>query len=258
MATLFETETAERFGTDPLATFQHNIAEVQARIARAAAASGRNATSIRLLPITKTVPAEILRHAWQAGLRSFGENKIQEAMSKQEALQDLAIDWCVVGHLQTNKAKYLARFAQEFHALDSLKLAALLNSRLELEDRTLDVYVQVNTSNEDSKFGLSPDDLPEFADMLALFPRLRPRGLMTLALFSTDMAKVRPCFARLRRLRDTAIKHNAALTELSMGMSGDFEEAIMEGADVVRVGQAIFGRRPTPDSDYWPGFAGSL
>jgi uncharacterized pyridoxal phosphate-containing UPF0001 family protein len=137
-----------------------------------------------------------------------------------------------------------------------LRLADLLNARLEREQLFLDVYVQVNTSGEDSKYGLDPDELLPFVDALDQFPRLRPRGLMTLALFSPDMAKVRPCFALLRRLRDKAVKRNAALTELSMGMSGDFEEAIEEGADVVRVGQAIFGKRPTPDGHYWPGFAG--
>ena len=163
------------------------------------------------------------------------------------------IELHLIGHLQTNKVKYLTRFAREFHALDSLRLADLLNKRLEREDRFLDVYVQVNTSSEESKYGLSPDALLPFVDALDQFPRLKPRGLMTLALLSADMDKVRPCFALLRRLRDEAVKRNAALAELSMGMSGDFEEAIEEGADVVRVGQAIFGKRPTPDGHYWPG-----
>ena len=170
-------------------------------------------------------------------------------------MSDLAIDWSIVGHLQTNKVKYLTRFAREFHALDSLRLADLLNTRLEREDRFLDVYVQVNTSGEESKFGLHPDALLPFVDTLDQFPRLRPRGLMTLALFSADMAKVRPCFARLRSLRDAAVERHAGLIGLSMGMTGDFEEAIGEGATVVRVGQAIFGKRPTPDHDYWPDFA---
>ena len=170
-----------------------------------------------------------------------------------DELDDLPVDWSIIGHLQTNKVKYLTRFAREFHALDSLRLADLLNKRLEREDRFLDVYVQVNTSSEESKYGLSPDALLPFVDALDQFPRLKPRGLMTLALLSADMDKVRPCFALLRRLRDEAVKRNAALAELSMGMSGDFEEAIEEGADVVRVGQAIFGKRPTPDGHYWPG-----
>ncbi len=247
----------ERFGRDPLSSFRANLASVEERIDRTCARAGRDRSSVRLLPITKTVPPHILRFAYEAGIRSFGENKIQEAAAKHDALADLSIDWSIVGHLQTNKVKYLARFASEFHALDSLRLADLLNSRLEREERFLDVYVQVNTSGEESKFGLHPDALIPFVDTLGRFPRLKPRGLMTLALFSADMAKVRPCFALLRRLRDEAVKRNAALSELSMGMSGDFEEAIEEGANVVRVGQAIFGKRPTPDSHYWPGFVGA-
>ncbi len=246
-------EDIERFGTDPEASFRANLAVVEERIARACERAGRDRASIRLLPITKTVPAHILRLAYAAGVRPFGENKIQEAMGKRDALQDLPIDWSIVGHLQTNKAKYLARFAREFHALDSTKLAELLDKRLEIEDRVLDVYIQVNTSDEDTKYGLHPDALLPFIETLAQYRRLRPRGLMTLALLNADMEKVRPCFALLRRLRDEAVKRNPSLTELSMGMSGDFEEAIEEGSNVVRVGQAIFGKRPTPDGHYWPG-----
>ncbi|UVF20462.1 YggS family pyridoxal phosphate-dependent enzyme [Microvirga terrae] len=247
----------QRFGSDPLSSFRANLAAVEERIARACARAGRDRPSVRLLPVTKTVPAHILRLAFEAGIHSFGENRIQEAVSKREALGDLAIDWSIVGHLQTNKVKVLTRFAREFHALDSLRRADLLNERLEREDRFLDVFVQVNTSGEESKFGLHPDALLPFVDTLKSFPRLKPRGLMTLALFSSDMAKVRPCFTLLRRLRDEVVRHDAKLTELSMGMSGDYEEAIEEGATVVRVGQAIFGKRPTPDGHYWPGFAGS-
>lgn len=246
-------EDTERFGPDPEAAFRVNLAAVEERISRACARAGRDRASVRLLPITKTVPAHILRLAHAAGVRPFGENKIQEAMGKRDALQDLPIDWCIVGHLQTNKAKYLARFAREFHALDSAKLAELLDKRLEIEDRVLDVYIQVNTSDEDTKYGLHPDALMPFIETLGQYRRLRPRGLMTLALLNADMEKVRPCFALLRRLRDEAIKLDPALTELSMGMSGDFEEAIEEGSNVVRVGQAIFGKRPTPDGHYWPG-----
>ncbi len=247
------TEEIDRFGVDPLSLFRANLAMVKGRIAAACARTGRDTASVRLLPITKTVPAHILRYAFEAGVRSFGENKIQEASSKREALADLQVEWALVGHLQTNKVKYLARFVREFHALDSLRLAELLNARLEREDRFLDVYVQVNTSGEESKFGLHPDALLPFVDTLDRFPRLKPRGLMTLAMFTSDMEKVRACFRLLRRLRNEAVRRNGSLTELSMGMSGDFEEAIEEGANVVRVGQAIFGRRPTPDSHYWPG-----
>ncbi|WP_428832627.1 YggS family pyridoxal phosphate-dependent enzyme [Labrys okinawensis] len=251
---LDETDIA-RFGPDPQTNFAANLAAVQHRIETASLRAGRQPAAVRLLPITKTVPARVLRLAFAAGIHDFGENKIQEALSKRDDLVDLPIAWSIVGHLQTNKVKYLARFAREFHALDSLRVAEMLDKRLAIEDRFLDVYVQVNTSGEDSKFGLHPDALLDFVVRLEGFARLRPRGLMTLALFSDDMARVRPCFRLLRALRDRAVKRSAALTELSMGMSGDFEAAIEEGADVVRVGQAIFGKRPTADGHYWPGFA---
>ena len=249
-------EEIARFGPDPLATFRANLAALEDRISAACARAGRARDEVRLLPITKTVPAHVLRLAHAAGITQFGENKIQEAMGKHEVMADLSIDWCIVGHLQTNKVKYLTRFAHEFQALDSLRLAEALDKRLAAEGRQMDVYVQVNTSGEDSKFGLAPADLVPFIRHLPDFPRLRPRGLMTLALFSPDMALVRPCFVRLRNLRDEAVTHHPGLAGLSMGMSGDFEAAIEEGATVVRVGQAIFGSRPTPDSLYWPGFAG--
>lgn len=241
-----------RFGPDPLATFRANLAAVEQRITNACARAGRDRASVRLLPITKTVPAHILRYAHAAGITNFGENKIQEAGSKHEQLADLAIDWSIVGHLQTNKVKYLTRFAREFQALDSVRLAEMLDTRLDRENRSLDVYVQVNTSAEESKYGLRPDELLPFLVELKRFPRLKPRGLMTLAVFSTDLEKVRPCFDRLRDLRDTAQQYDPAIRELSMGMSNDFEEAIVQGADVVRVGEAIFGKRSTPDGHYWP------
>ena len=249
-------EDIARFGPDPAATFRANLAAVEDRIIAACARAGRSREEVRLLPVTKTVPAHVLRLAHAAGITQFGENKIQEAMGKHDLMADLPIEWCIVGHLQTNKVKYMTRFAHEFQALDSLRLAAELDKRLAAQGRQMDVYVQVNTSGEDSKFGLAPGDLMPFLRDLGDFPNLRPRGLMTLALFSHDMALVRPCFVRLRALRDEAVIHHPGLTGLSMGMSGDFETAIEEGATVVRVGQSIFGARPTPDSLYWPGFAG--
>lgn len=248
-------EDFARFGAHPAAAFAANLAQVRARIAAACRDAGRDPADVRLLPVTKTVPARVLRLAVAAGITDFGENKLQEARDKQTALEDLPVHWNIIGHLQSNKVKYLVRFAREFHALDSLRLAEELNRRLEAEGRDLDVFVQVNTSGEASKFGLHPDGLVPFVERLPDFPRLRPRGLMTLAIFSTDGERVRGCFRLLRTLRDRAAAINPGLTGLSMGMSGDFESAIREGATVVRVGQAIFGARPTSDALYWPGFA---
>lgn len=241
----------ERFGSDPTVTFRQNLAFVYERIERACARVGRDPGTVQLLPITKTVPPHILRLAFAAGIRSCGENKIQEAQYKAAELADLPLAWHIVGHLQTNKVKYMTRFASSFHALDSIRLAEAINKRLEQEQRTLDVFIQVNTSNEESKFGLEPSKVGEFVEELRKYPRLKPQGLMSLALFSDDMTKVRPCFQMLKQLREEAFRLNENITKLSMGMSGDFEEAIEEGANIVRVGQAIFGKRPTPDSHYW-------
>ena len=170
-------------------------------------------------------------------------------------MADLGVHWSVIGHLQTNKARYVARFASEFQALDSLRVAEALQQRLLLEDRTLEVFVQVNTSAEPSKYGLEPAAVADFVQQLPAFDRLRVRGLMTLAIFTPEVERVRACFVRLRQLRDQLQQTAPAgldLSQLSMGMSGDFEVAIEEGATVVRVGQAIFGARSTPDSFYWP------
>jgi len=235
---------------------RHNLSAVQARIAAAAKRVGRDPAGVRLLPVSKTKPEAAIRLAYAAGCRILGENKPQEAYQKWQATQDLHdLGWSVIGHLQTNKAKYVARFAHEFQALDSLRLAEILEKRLHIEGRTLNVFVQVNTSQEESKFGLPPEDVAEFLTALPQFPHLKVRGLMTLALFSAEPERVRPCFVLLRQLRDS-LRPNASdgvsLDELSMGMSGDYEIAIEEGATVVRIGQAIFGARDVPDSHYWP------
>lgn len=250
-------EEIARFGADPATAFAANLAAVQARIAEACRRSGRDPDEVTLLPVTKTVPAAVLRLAHTAGIADFGENKLQEARDKQAVLAALPIRWHVIGHLQSNKVKYLVRLAESFHALDSGKLAQELDRRLAALGRDLDVYVQVNTSGEPSKYGLHPDDLLPFVETLSRYPRLRPRGLMTLAVFSPDSARVRACFALLRDLRDRARAVHPGLTGLSMGMTSDFENAIAEGATIVRVGQAIFGARPTPDGFYWPGLAPS-
>ncbi|MBS0355930.1 MAG: YggS family pyridoxal phosphate-dependent enzyme [Proteobacteria bacterium] len=237
--------------------FQRNLAAVHTRIKAACCRAGRDPASVRLLPVSKTKPEPSLRLAYAAGCRTLGENKPQEACRKWEAMQDLTdLHWSVIGHLQTNKARLVARFASEFQALDSLHVAEALDRRLQIEGRGLDVFVQVNTSGEASKYGLTPEEVPAFLQALPVFSALRVRGLMTLALFSSEAERVRQCFVRLRALRDRLRQCAPAgigLDELSMGMSGDFEIAIEEGATVVRVGQAIFGARAMPDGHYWPG-----
>jgi pyridoxal phosphate enzyme (YggS family) len=258
---LTETQTRhDQHGLYPEATtvedFSRNLAAVQARIAAACRRVGRDPASVRLLPVSKTKPEASLRLAYAAGCRMLGENKVQEAYGKWESMQDLSdLHWSVIGHLQTNKAKLVARFASEFQSLDSLRVAEMLDKRLQAEGRSLDVFIQVNTSGEASKYGLSPEDASAFVRQLPAFSALRVRGLMTLALFSAEAERVRQCFILLRSLRDQ-LRQSApagmALDALSMGMSGDFEIAIEEGATVVRVGQAIFGARALPNSYYWP------
>ncbi|MDO4642904.1 MAG: YggS family pyridoxal phosphate-dependent enzyme [Cardiobacteriaceae bacterium] len=233
-----------------------NLETIQNRIRHACLECGRDPADIRLLPVSKTVPAERLQYAYAAGIRLLGENKVQEAYDKWQALTALeGLQWAVIGHLQSNKIKYVARFAAEFQALDSLEIAEGLERRLQSEGRSLDVFVQINTSDEPQKYGISPDEAEAFIRALPHYSALRLRGLMTLALFSDDHEAVRRCFVRLRGLRDRLQQINPAITELSMGMSGDFELAIAEGATTVRIGQAIFGARHTPDSEYWPGLA---
>ena len=236
--------------------FRRNLAVVQARIANACERVGRDPAGVRLLPVSKTIDETHIRLCYAAGCRLLGENKVQEAHRKSGAMADLTdLRWSVIGHLQTNKAKLVARFAAEFQALDSLRLAEALDRRLQAEGRSLDVFVQVNASGEASKYGLPPEAVPTLLRALPAFSALRVRGLMTLALLSAEADRVRRCFVLLRNLRDRLRQDCPAgigLDELSMGMSGDFEIAVEEGATVVRVGQAIFGARSVPDSHYWP------
>jgi len=240
---------------DKAAELSGALAHMRQHIDQACINAGRDPASVRLLPVSKTVPAQRLRLAYAAGMHELGENKVQEALAKSQELADLNLRWVLIGHLQTNKAKYVARFCSEFQALDNLRVAQALDKALQKQGRALDVLVQVNTSNEASKFGLPPDEVARFVRQMPAFSSLRVRGLMTLALFSSDADLVRPCFVRLRQLRDQ-LQQNAPdgveMKELSMGMSGDFALAIAEGATTVRVGTAIFGARFTPDSLYWP------
>ncbi len=224
-----------------------NLAAVRTRIEAACERAGRPSGSVRLLPVSKTRPATDILVAHAAGCLRFGENKAQEAHAKALELAEVpGLEWVMIGHLQSNKAKLVTQFATEFQALDSLPLAAELDRRLQAAGRGLDVLVQVNSSGEDSKFGLPPQEVVGFARSLTTFDALRVRGLMTLALPSSDRGQVAACFERVvevqRRLRDAAVP-GQTWDELSMGMSGDYELAIAHGATVVRIGTAIFGTR---------------
>src|SRR5690625_486252 len=222
-----------------------NLQDAKETINRAAQAAGRDPAEVRLLPVSKTFGHDSIRAAFAAGVRLLGENVVQEAQRKHEALQEELPDlqWVLIGHLQRNKARYVARFVTEFHPLHSTRLADMLQRRLDLEDRTLDVFVQVNTSGEESKHGLEPADTQAFISTLKEYDRLKLRGFMTMAPYSTDKELVAGCFRQLRELRDAALEVDERAAELSMGMSADLELAIQEGATTVRIGSAIFGTR---------------
>ncbi|MFY2027482.1 YggS family pyridoxal phosphate-dependent enzyme [Achromobacter xylosoxidans] len=232
-------------------TMAIRLAAIRQRIAQACERAGRAPDSVTLLPVSKTFEVDAIREAMALGLARFGENKTQELRQKAAALAGQGLQWVLIGHLQTNKAKDAARDATELQSLDRIDLAEALHRRLVLEGRTLDVLVQVKTSSEPSKYGMAPSDVSAFLRrIVAEFPTLRVRGLMTMAVNSPDPGEVRACFRSLRELRDQ-LRHEAiegvSLERLSMGMSGDFELAIEEGSTEVRIGTAIFGARSYPD-----------
>lgn len=231
------------------------LKEILARINRACAQSSRNPEEVKLLLATKTVPAERIRLALQAGQTLIAENKVQELKEKYDALQDIQHTSHFIGHLQTNKIKDILKYDVTcVQSLDRLELAEKLHQRLLAENKTLDVFIQVNTSNEASKFGVLPDNAIALAHHVAKLDTLRIKGLMTIGLFSAEAEAVRPCFRLLKRIQQDIRSMdipNCNVSELSMGMSDDLETAIEEGATIVRVGTAIFGQRMYPDSHYW-------
>ena len=220
-----------------------NWASVRERVDAACRNAGRDPSGVSILPVSKTFGPEVVHAAMALGLKRFGENKVQEIRAKAEALAGEDIEWVVIGHLQTNKAKDVARLASEVQSLDRIDLAEALHKRLVIEGRAIDVLIEVKTSPEESKQGLAPADLPSFLEALRAYDTLRVRGLMTMAIQSEDPQAVRACFRQLRELRDAAKAQGHELPRLSMGMSGDFPLAIAEGATEIRIGTAIFGRR---------------
>ena len=220
-----------------------NLAAVQSRIANAVEKSGRSAHEVRLVAVSKTYPAEAIRELFETGQQAFGESRMQEALPKVEALPP-GIEWHFIGHLQTNKIrKVVGQFAL-FHGVDNENLALQMNRIAGELSVTANVLLEVNVSGEESKFGFAPENLPAALENLAPLPFLRIRGLMTMAPYSDNPEEARPYFAKLRDVRDRlATATGLPLSELSMGMSGDFEQGIAEGATIVRVGSAIFGSR---------------
>jgi hypothetical protein len=219
--------------------------EVRARIARAAGRVGRDPATIRLVAVSKTFPADFVRAAANLGQIDFGENKVQEALPKMDQTSDLPIRWHLVGHLQSNKAKKAGRF-DAVHSVDSVALVGRLDEAARAAQRTIELLVQVDLAGEVTKHGAQEDELVGIFEAAAPLTAVRPVGLMLLPPAADDLEDVRPFFRRLREVRERLVAKGvaaAALNQLSMGMSHDFEVAIEEGATLVRVGTAIFGGR---------------
>jgi len=220
-----------------------NIRQVQERIERAAAASGRNVDSVTLLAVCKSQPAEIVRAAAHLGLTEFGESYVQEALRKIEALRELPLNWHFVGKLQANKTRDIAENFAWVHGVDRLRIAERLCEQRPFHAPPLNICLQVNLGGEASKGGVAPDEVAELAKQVGALPRLRLRGLMCIPPAVTDSAAQRRPFAELAQLLASLNAHGAHLDTLSMGMSADLEAAVLEGATIVRVGTALFGAR---------------
>jgi len=227
-----------------------NIAEVQRRIERCARRAGRDPAEVQLMAVTKTQPANRIREAYEAGLRLFGENRVQEYSAKSAVLRDLpGAEWHMIGHLQTNKAPAAVELFHAIDSVDSVRLARKLNKAAAQPARRLPILIEINVGGESAKNGLPPaaDELGELLRLAPELNHLEIRGLMAVPPYSADPEAARPYFRMLRDLRDSVSARELPqikMDSLSMGMSHDFEVAIEEGSTCVRVGTAIFGERP--------------
>ncbi len=224
-----------------LLTLPGRLAQVRKTVARHQAIGGWG-HPVRIVAVTKTHGPEVVRAAVEAGLRDIGENRVQEALEKQEGLSDLGVDWHLVGSLQRNKARHAAGRFGLIHSVDRLDLAAELDRRVAPGARQA-VLVQVNCSDEPQKGGVAPAELLPLLDRLRELERLEVRGLMTMSALTDDADQQRSAFRRLRESRDAAQTAGHHLAELSMGMSGDYPVAVEEGATMIRLGTVLFGER---------------
>ena len=221
------------------------LQEVEKRIQAACDRAGRKREEVTLIAVSKTKPVETLQEAYDLGVRIFGENKVQELSAKYEALPK-DIHWHMIGHLQTNKVKYIIDKAELIHSVDSLKLAETIEKEAAKHDLIADILVEVNVAEEESKFGMKMEEVIPFVEKVSAFPHVRVRGLMTIAPFVEDPEENRSIFADLHKLYIDIKKKNHdndTVSVLSMGMTNDYEVAIEEGATMVRVGTGIFGAR---------------
>ena len=221
------------------------LQEVEKRIQAACDRAGRKREEVTLIAVSKTKPVETLQEAYDLGVRIFGENKVQELTAKYEALPK-DIHWHMIGHLQTNKVKYIIDKAELIHSVDSLKVAETIEKEAAKHDLIADILVEVNVAEEESKFGMKMEEVIPFVEKVSAFPHVRVRGLMTIAPFVEDPEENRSIFADLHKLYIDIKKKNHdndTVSVLSMGMTNDYEVAIEEGATMVRVGTGIFGAR---------------
>jgi pyridoxal phosphate enzyme (YggS family) len=219
---------------------------IMGRIRRATVECGRSPEAVRLVAVSKTVPADRVLAAIEAGMTVFGENYIQEARDKIDRMAQVPVSWHFIGHLQSNKAKYAVPIFDLIHSVDSFKLALEIDKQARKHGKTQDILIQVNVSGEASKSGIEPGEALALAGEIAGLEHVALRGLMTMPPFFDDPERARPYFRALRQLADRIRQEGLAgvgMDELSMGMTGDFEAAIEEGATLVRIGTAIFGER---------------
>ncbi|MGV8018501.1 MAG: YggS family pyridoxal phosphate-dependent enzyme [Ignavibacteria bacterium] len=205
--------------------------------------NGRNFDEIKLIAVSKTFPPEQIKAVRDMGQIYFGENKVQELRDKRDALKDEDIRWHLVGHLQTNKVKYIADFVELIHSVDSLKLAEVIDEQALKHGRVIDILVQVNTSGEDQKSGVEPSDAEKLCRDISILKNIRLRGLMTIGMFTDEEDVIRENFRVLKNLFDAMKPSYEGFDYLSMGMTSDYRIAIEEGANMLRVGSAIFGYR---------------
>jgi pyridoxal phosphate enzyme (YggS family) len=234
---------AESPSSDAMGAIEKNLSKVREKIEQAAAKVGRDQQGITLLAVTKTVAIEQIQEAIAAGVTIFGENYVQEARKKIEALGQAGIQWHLIGHLQTNKAKYAVRLFDLIHSVDSLTVALELDKRAAAAGKRVDCLIEVNLAGEGSKSGIKKERTAELVRELGKLNNISVKGLMTIPPYAEDPEAARPYFIALRRLREEIEAMGIPLPELSMGMSSDFEVAIEEGATIVRIGRAIFGER---------------
>ncbi|MBA1333768.1 MAG: UPF0001 protein YggS [Firmicutes bacterium] len=227
-------------------SIRSNIQEIEYRIAKAASMAGRSRDEIKLVGVTKTVGIETIKEAIEAGINVIGENRVQEMEEKYGKLLDYPLEWHLIGHLQSNKVKYIVDKVDLIHSIDRMSVVEEIEKRAAGIDRRVDVLLQVNVSGEETKFGIPPEKLMGFIDRARQCKFMNIKGLMTIAPYTEDPETVRPVFRKLHEifmeLKEKKLD-GVSMEYLSMGMTGDFEVAIEEGANIVRIGSGIFGER---------------